>query len=135
MACQGHARPGALHAGGLALGPRGNLLVGCSDDAVAAGFKAVSLLLDPVSGKILRTFHQVGGSDEVWFDSARGDFVLAAVANPGGAVLGVIDARRPHWVENIPSGRRAHSVNRESRQSPCLRAGGRGRQDVSPRLC
>ena len=44
--------------------------MGCSDDAVAAGFKAVSLLLDPVSGKILRTFHQAGGSDEVWFDSA-----------------------------------------------------------------
>ncbi|CAZ87436.1 putative cytochrome cd1-nitrite reductase-like, C-terminal haem d1 [Thiomonas arsenitoxydans] len=96
--------------GGLALGPGGKLLVGCSDDAVAAGFKAVSLLLDPVSGKILRTFHQVGGSDEVWFDSASGDFMLAAVANPGGPVLGVIDARRPHWVENIPSGRHAHSV-------------------------
>ena len=96
MACEGHARPGALHAGGLALGPRGNLLVGCSDDTVAAGFKAVSLLLDPVSGKILRTFHQVGGSDEVCFDSARGDFVLAVVGNPGGPVLGVIDARRPH---------------------------------------
>ncbi|MDE2255889.1 MAG: cytochrome C nitrite reductase [Betaproteobacteria bacterium] len=95
---------------GLALDPGGKLLVGCSDDAVAYGFKAVSLLLDPVSGKILRIFHQVGGSDEVWFDSASGDFLLAAVANPGGPVLGVINARGQHWVENIPSGRHAHSV-------------------------
>lgn len=95
---------------GLALGPTGKLLVGCSDDAVAAGFKAVSLLLDPVSGKILRAFHQVGGSDEVWYDSASGDFLLAAVSNPDGPVLGMIKARQPHWVKNIPTGRHAHSV-------------------------
>ncbi|CDW95716.1 hypothetical protein [Thiomonas sp. OC7] len=63
----------------LAHGSRGNLLVRGSDKAVAASFKAVALLLNPVSDKILRAFNQVGGFDEVWFDSARGDFVLAAV--------------------------------------------------------
>ncbi|MBN8743498.1 MAG: hypothetical protein J0I24_04240 [Thiomonas arsenitoxydans] len=71
------ARRTAMH--DLARSPRGNLMVRGSDNAVAAGFKAVALLLDPVSDKILRAFNQVGGSDEVWFDSARGDFVLAAV--------------------------------------------------------
>ena len=95
---------------GLALGPRGELLVGCSDDAVAAGFRAKSLLLDPVSGKVLRTFDQVGGSDEVWYDARRGDFLLAAAANPGGPVLGVIDARSARWKANLPSGSHAHSV-------------------------
>ncbi len=96
--------------GGLALAPGGKLLVGCSDDAVAAGFKAKSILLNPESGKVLRTFAQVGGSDEVWYDQALGDFLLAAVANPGGAVLGVIDARDGRWLANLPSGRHAHSV-------------------------
>ena len=95
---------------GLALGPHGELLVGCSDDAVAAGFRAKSLLLDPVSGKVLRSFDQVGGSDEVWYDAARGDFLLAAAANPGGPVLGVIDARTSRWKTNLPSGSHAHSV-------------------------
>ncbi|OIQ86242.1 hypothetical protein GALL_319200 [mine drainage metagenome] len=95
---------------GLALSPGGSLLVGCSDDAVAAGFKAMSILLDPASGKVLRTFDQVGGSDEVWYDRALGAFLLAAVANPGGPVLGVIDARDGRWVANLPSGRHAHSV-------------------------
>lgn len=95
---------------GLALGPHQQLLVGCSDDAVAAGFPAKSLIMDLPSGKIVRTFHQVGGSDEVWFDKAQGVYYLAAVANPGGPVLGVIDAGTDRWVGNVPTGPHAHSV-------------------------
>ncbi len=96
--------------GGLALGPKGRLLVGCSDDAVAAGFGARSLLLDPTSGKVLRTYREVGGSDEVWYDPASGRFLLAAVAEPGGSVLGVIDARSGRWLRNLRTGAHAHSV-------------------------
>ncbi len=95
---------------GLALGPGGNLLVGCSDDAVAAGFGARSLLLDPTNGKLLRTYGQVGGSDEVWYDPAWGRFLLAAVAEPGGSVLGVIDALNGRWLRNLRTGAHAHSV-------------------------
>lgn len=95
---------------GLAMGPNQQLLVGCSDDAVAAGFPAKSMIMDIPSGKIVRTFHQVGGSDEVWFDKAQDVYYLAAVANPGGPVLGVIDAHTDRWVANVPTGPRAHSV-------------------------
>lgn len=95
---------------GLAIGPNQQLLVGCSDDAVADGFPAKSLILDLPSGKIVRTFHQVGGSDEVWFDNAQDVYYLAAVANPGGPVLGVIDARTDRWIANVPTGPHAHSV-------------------------
>ncbi|MBU6258585.1 MAG: cytochrome C nitrite reductase [Burkholderiales bacterium] len=110
------ARQTALHEvarcmpAGLALGPDGKLLVGCSDDAVAAGFAAISLLLDPGTGRTLQTYRQVGGSDEVWYDAAGGRFLLGAAANPGGPVLGVIDARSGRWLRNLPSGRSAHSV-------------------------
>lgn len=95
---------------GLALGPHQHLLIGCSDDAVAAGLPAKSMIMDLPSGKILRTFHQVGGSDEVWFDKAQGMYDLAAVANPGGPVLGLINARTDRWIGNLPTGRHAHSV-------------------------
>lgn len=95
---------------GLALGPDGRMLVGCSDDAVAAGFGARSLLLDPVGGRVVREFRQVGGSDEVGYDPVTGDYVLAAAADPGGPVLGLIDARSGRWTADLPSGRRAHSV-------------------------
>lgn len=95
---------------GLALGPAKQMLVGCSDDAVSAGFAARSLLLDADSGKVIDTFKQVGGSDEVWYDPSTRRYALAAVANPGGPVVGVIDARRKRWLWNVPTGKEAHSV-------------------------
>lgn len=95
---------------GLAVGPHGHLLVGCSDDAVAAGFPAKSLVLDARSGKVLATIDQVGGSDEVWYDPKMHNYYLAAGGNPGGPVLGVVDALTNRWVANLPTGAHAHSV-------------------------
>jgi DNA-binding beta-propeller fold protein YncE len=96
--------------GGLALGPNDQALVGCSDDAIAAGFPAKSLIVDLRSGTVAHTISQVGGSDEVWFDRRRDRYYLAAVANPGGPVLGVVDARDGRWLANLPTGAHAHSV-------------------------
>lgn len=93
---------------GMALGAKGNLVVGCSDDAVKAGFSPKSLIVNPRDGSTLATFHQVGGSDEVWSDGNR--FYLAAVSNRGGPVVGIIDATSEKWVANIPTGPHAHSV-------------------------
>jgi hypothetical protein len=95
---------------GLAIGPDEQALVGCSDDAIAAGFPAQSLILDLRSGEVASTIPQVGGSDEVWFDKQQGRYYLAAVANPGGPVLGVVDARDDRWLANLPTGAHAHSV-------------------------
>lgn len=95
---------------GLALGPRDELLVGCSDDAVAAGFAARSLIVDAASGQIVARLPQVGGSDEVWSDTTADRYYLAAVANPGGPVLGVVDSLTRRWIANLPTGPDAHSV-------------------------
>jgi len=95
---------------GLALGPGGRLLLGCSDDGVAAGFPARSMLLDAGSGQVRASFDKVGGSDEVWYDPHSRRYELAAVANPGGPVLGLIDARAGRWIGNVPTGYGAHSV-------------------------
>lgn len=101
---------------GLAAGPDGQLLVGCSDDAIKAGFAAKSLLIDAHTGNEIAEFPQVGGSDEVWYDADSGRYALAAVANPGGPVLGIIDAHTKHWVGNVPTGKSAHSVAAEEQQ-------------------
>jgi hypothetical protein len=95
---------------GLALGPNKQALIGCSDDAIAAGFPAKSLIMDLRSGKVVSTLDQVGGSDEVWFDKQQERYYLAAVANPGGPVLGIVDARNDRWLANLPTGPSAHSV-------------------------
>ncbi len=94
---------------GLALGPRGNLLLGCSDDGVDAGFGAHSIVMKARSGKIVADV-PVGGSDEVWSDIRRHRYYLAAVANKGGPALGVIDSLNNRMVTAIPTGPKAHSV-------------------------
>ncbi|MDE2263176.1 MAG: cytochrome C nitrite reductase [Gammaproteobacteria bacterium] len=94
---------------GLALGPDENLVVGCSDDGVAAGFPAHSLVMHAPTGKILADV-PVGGSDEVWSDMRAGQYYLAAVANRGGPTLGVIDSHTNRLVAALPTGLRAHSV-------------------------
>ena len=95
---------------GLVMGPAPQMLVGCSNDAVHAGFAARSLLLDARTGKVIKTFNRVGGSDEIWYDPSTRRYALSAVANPGGPVVGIIDAVHQRWLGNLPSGKEAHSV-------------------------
>ena len=94
---------------GLALGPHDNLLLGCSDDGVDAGFPPHSLVMNARSGKI-ESDVPVGGSDEVWSDMRDHRYYLAAVANKGGPALGVIDSLDNRMVAAIPTGPGAHSV-------------------------
>lgn len=68
------------------------------------------LLLDARSVRVTDSFGRIGGSDEVWYDARSGRYALAAVANPGGPLVGIIDARRRRWLGNFPSGKDAHSV-------------------------
>jgi DNA-binding beta-propeller fold protein YncE len=99
---------------GLALGPHDNLLLGCSVDAVDAGFPAHSIVMNARSGKIEADV-PAGGSDEVWSDPRNHRYYLAAAANRGGPVLGVIDSRDNRLITTIPTGPRAHSVAADDR--------------------
>ena len=99
---------------GLALGPHQHLLVGCSDDAVAAGFPARSFVMS-TSGRIIARLPRVGGSDEVWSDPRTHRYYLAAVANTGGPALGVVDSATDRWLGNVPTGPHAHSVAADPR--------------------
>lgn len=56
---------------GLVLGGSGNLMIGCS----TAGSQTV--LLNPAgSGSIVKTFSQISGSDELWYDPALSDYFV-----------------------------------------------------------
>jgi hypothetical protein len=94
---------------GLVLGPDQHLLVGCSQDAIAAGFAPKTLVLDARTGDTVATITQVGGSDEVWFNKGDNRYYLAArgMTPP---VLGVIDADTNSWLANVPTGANSHSV-------------------------
>lgn len=118
----------ACSPGGLALNvQRQQMLLGCSGDAIAGdtvngasyhGNPAVSYIMDARNGRIVATFHQVGGSDEVWYNPRTAQYYLAANGMTSNGmssgyptpVLGVISALGNRWVENFPTAASAHSV-------------------------
>jgi hypothetical protein len=109
---------------GLALGPRQNLLLGCSGDA-PKGTPMKSIIMRATDGTILQTFDQLGGSDEVWYSPADNHYYLAMSSwtkdgKTGGTAapsLGIIDAGTkdsgdgaPSFVQNILTTRTSHSL-------------------------
>jgi hypothetical protein len=57
---------------GLALGGSGLLLVGCGNTGGGVG----AILLDPATGKIVKTFAGLGGTDEIWYDPKTKSFYV-----------------------------------------------------------
>ncbi|HEY2993578.1 MAG TPA: hypothetical protein VGM22_12230 [Methylomirabilota bacterium] len=108
---------------GLTLGPRNDVLLGCSvifntagtawtgltDPNTAAPIQAI---LDVKSGHV-EAVAGVGGSDEVWFNPGDGRYYTASRANPGAVpngsnpptdpVLGVIDADSLRLLQLVPT--------------------------------
>jgi hypothetical protein len=95
---------------GLAQGPRRELLVGCSQDAIEAGFPTQTIVLNDRNGAIVKTITEIGGSDQVWFNAKDSRYYLAARGMPGGPVLGVVDAKANKWLVNLPTAKNGHSV-------------------------
>jgi DNA-binding beta-propeller fold protein YncE len=90
---------------GLTVGPNQEALVGCSKEK-----EARSIIINLRTGSVVATLTEVGGSDQVWYNPGDQRYYLAARANPGGPVLGVVDALTHKWIENIPTTKDAHSV-------------------------
>jgi hypothetical protein len=108
---------------GLKLGPRDNLILGCSVVFDTAGqalsptdtnsAAPITLIVDAKSGAIVRTVAGISGSDEVWFNPGDERYYLAANADAVGPVLGVIDAENQTLTQLVPTSSKppgAHSV-------------------------
>ena len=96
---------------GLALGPKQHLLLGCSgDNGVLQTRGAQVQVMDARTGDVLVVITKVGGADEVWYNPGDKHYYVAARNNPGGPVLGVIDAMSDTWIQNVGTGPNAHSV-------------------------
>src|SRR5262249_49550136 len=92
---------------GLALGTGGKLMVGCGTG------NSQSILLDPNANNgngSTKSFSQVSGEDMVWFDPTSNRYFLAARANLGGPVLGIIDGLTETFLGNVPTTPGDHSV-------------------------
>jgi hypothetical protein len=91
---------------GIAAATNGQIMVG------AASPSGQSLIIDPTGGgKIVATFPQIAGVDQVWFDPTTGRWFLAARANPGGPILGIVDSLTDTILQTLPTMGNAHSVS------------------------
>jgi len=99
---------------GMAVGLNDQLLIGC-DPASGA---LTTIVLNAATGAVVKTFTEVGGSDEVWFNSGNNRYYTASrnwtktgvVGGPAAPVLGVIDASTLTFIQNVPTDTNAHSV-------------------------
>jgi hypothetical protein len=91
-------------------GPGDNFLVGCGDHDGEA-FPPNEYVINGSTGKILATITQVGGVDEVWYNSGDNRYYLAARDMPTGPVMGVIDASSNLWLQSVVTNSNSHSIS------------------------
>jgi DNA-binding beta-propeller fold protein YncE len=100
---------------GLMPGPGTNLLVGCAAGQDGTKMTPNTVVFDWKAEKVVANVKEVGGMDEVWYDSGSHKYYTASRGQPGGPVLGVIDAKTNKWIENVPTAPGAHSVAADSK--------------------
>jgi hypothetical protein len=94
---------------GLAVAANGQILIG-------NGNAGQTIVIDPTGGpggtvKLVASFSQVSGEDQVWYDPTTGRWFLAARNNPGGPVLGIIDSNTDTLLQLINTTFNDHSVS------------------------
>jgi hypothetical protein len=100
---------------GLMQGPGTHLLVGCGAGSPGSKLPPATVIWDFKTKQVVKAVKEVGGMDEVWYDSGSNKYYTASRDQPGGPVLGVIDAKTDQWVENVPTAPGAHSVAADSK--------------------
>ena len=100
---------------GLMQGPGTHMLVGCAAGQDGTKLDPATVIWDWKTEKVVNTVKEVGGMDEVWYDSGANKYYTASRGQPGGPVLGVIDAKTNKWIENVPTAPGAHSVAADSK--------------------
>jgi WD40 repeat protein len=97
------------HPAGLAFGPNGNFALGCG--ANGKDMPAVTVIMNAKTGAVVATVADVGGADMVNYNAKNNQYYTASRENPGGPVLGVIDATTNTLVQKIAiTGGNPHSV-------------------------
>jgi hypothetical protein len=94
---------------GVAVGPGTDVLVTCAGHD-GRQFAPLTYIINGTTGAIISTINFVGGVDQGWFNPGDMRYYLAARDMLPGPVLGVIDARRRQWLQNVPTNGNAHSV-------------------------
>ena len=87
------------HPAGIAFGPRGNFVLGCT--ANGKEMPPIITIMSAKTGKVVANVADIGGADMVAYDSKTGQYYTGSRAMPGGPLLGVIDAKSNALVQKI----------------------------------
>ena len=97
------------HPAGLAFGPDENFVLGC--DADGEEMPAATTVMNAKTGAVVAVIPGLGGADMVNYNARNGQYYTASRNNPGGPVLGVIDATTNALVQKVAiEGGAPHSV-------------------------
>jgi len=97
------------HPAGLAKGPGDNLVVGCGANG-KEGMPPVTGVINVKTGAVVLV-PEIGGADMVNYNAHNNQYYTASRSQPGGAVIGVIDAKTNKLVQKIDThGGYPHSV-------------------------
>ena len=108
---------------GLTRGPKQQFLAGCGAIPAAPvvapavqgpGAPANTQILSVLSGKVVSTIPNFGGSDEVWYNPGNDIYLLGASNNPSGPMLGIVSAYTNQLIQTIPTNTSSHSVAADS---------------------
>ena len=100
---------------GATVGPHDNLLLGCTT-ANNPSDTSTLVINAGIVGNSINVAHVVG-SDEVWFNKGDRRYYTGSNRRPGGAVLGVIDAKANVLIETVPQSSGSHSVAADSERN------------------
>ncbi len=89
------------HPNGLAFGPDGNFVLGCSvrgkDD-----MPPIIVVMSSKTGALVATIPDIGGADMVAYSKKNNQYYTGSGNQPGGGVIGVIDAATNKLVQKVP---------------------------------
>ena len=110
----GVAKLAACGPNGATVGVDDELMLGCTP-----GNNPSDTQTTIISARTLKSVSVNGitGSDEVFFNAGDRRYYLGASKNPGGAVLGVVDAETKFFVESVPQSSGSHSVAADSKRN------------------
>ena len=115
------------HPNGLAFGPGQNFLLGCAARG-KDGMPPIAVIMNAGTGKVVATIPELGGADMVAYSAKNGEYYFGGGNNPGGGVLGVIDAKTNKLVQKIAmkGGSTPHSVAVDDKTGHVFVPGGGG---------
>jgi len=107
----------SLHAcgpNGASTGPRDNIIFGCTPQNNPSN--KITLVMNAISRAQI-PIANITGSDEVWFNAGDNRYYTGSNRQPGGAVMGVIDAQSNTLIETVPQSSGSHSLAADSRRN------------------